>query len=62
MEQPRRLVWVIWIALAWATVVLLGEAWLHRYTTNTAAGRFYRNDRWRGVTLVIEKDGSSRVF
>ncbi|MBR2839132.1 MAG: hypothetical protein IKE55_10140 [Kiritimatiellae bacterium] len=62
MELPRKIGCGIWIALLWATVVLVCEAWLHRYSTNTSAGRFYRNDRWRGVTLVIEKDGSSREF
>lgn len=32
-------------------------SWFHRFTTNTAAGRFYKNDRWTGRTLVVEKNG-----
>lgn len=40
----------LWLGLA---------ACFHRYSTNTAAGRFYKNDRWTGQTLVVEKDGTS---
>ena len=43
------------------TLRLVGVAYFDRYATNTAAGRFYRTDRWKGVTLVIEKDGSQKI-
>lgn len=46
---------VVLLTVVWAT-------WFYRFTTNTAGGRFYRTDRLRGVTLVIEKDGSSRFL
>lgn len=46
----------------WATLAMAWFAWIHRWTTNTANGRFYRTDRWTGRTLVVEKDGSCRLL
>lgn len=37
---------------------MLLHFYFYRYATNTAGGRFYRTDRWRGVTTIVEKDGS----
>ena len=35
----------------------LGSAWIFRFYTNTASGRFYKNYRWTWKTLVVEKEG-----
>lgn len=45
------------VALATAVVVLVCLAWMLRFSTNTAAGRFYKNDRWTWRTLIVEKSG-----
>ena len=37
-------------------------SWFGRYTTNTAGGRFYKNDRWTGETMVVEKDGYTHLL
>ena len=62
MELPRSLVWLVVGVLVWATVALAWTACFRRYTTNTAGGRFYRTDHWRGKTTVVEKDGSRHDF
>lgn len=43
--------------LVFAVLAALWYSWIGRYTTNTAGGRFYKNDRWTGETLVVEKNG-----
>lgn len=48
---------LIAIGMAIAVVVLGCWAWIARFSTNTAAGRFYKNDRWTWKTFVVEKDG-----
>ena len=45
------------IGLAIVAVALVCAVWLCRFYTNTASGRFYKNDRWTWKTLVVEKDG-----
>lgn len=45
------------IGLALAAIALVCWVWLYRFYTNTASGRFYKNDRWTWKTLVVEKDG-----
>ena len=60
MELPRGLVWLVVVVLVWATLALAWQGYLHRYTTNTAGGRFYRTDHFRGTTIVVEKDGTKR--
>ena len=55
MERGKIKERFVWAGIAIA--VLLWWSWLHRYATNTAAGRFYRTDRWRGTTTVVEKNG-----
>ena len=53
----------LWIASLLVVVfVVVWATWFYRYTTNTAGGRFYRTDRLKGITLVIEKDGSNRFL
>ena len=53
----------LWTAsLVVAVLTVIWATWFYRFTTNTAGGRFYRTDRLRGVTLVIEKDGTSRFL
>lgn len=51
-----------WVALIVGVFVFAVWSWTMRYTTNTAAGRFYKNDRWTGKTLVVEKDGSAHIL
>jgi len=46
------------IGILWA----IWYSWFGRYTTNTAGGRFYKNDRWTGETLVVEKDGYTHLL
>lgn len=43
------------LAVVWTT-------WFYRYTTNTAGGRFYKNDRWTGKTTVVEKNGDTHFL
>lgn len=53
--------WFIFLAvigILWAT----WYSWFGRYTTNTAGGRFYKNDCWTGKTLVVEKDGYTHLL
>lgn len=45
------------IGLAIALLALICSVWMLRFHTNTASGRFYKNDRWTWKTLVVEKDG-----
>lgn len=53
-----------WIITGGVFAVLAAAwfSWFGRYSTNTAAGRFYKNDRWTGETLVVEKDGCSHML
>lgn len=47
-----------WLIIAFiAAISIIWSTWFHRFTTNTAGGRFYKTDRWTGCTLVVEKDG-----
>lgn len=48
------------LLVAFGILLVAWMSYFYRFTTNTAGGRFYRTDRWRGVTLVVEKDGSTR--
>ena len=48
---------LIGIGLGIAVLALGAAVWMGRMSTNTAAGRFYKNDRWTWKTLVVEKDG-----
>ena len=53
--------WFIFLAvfgILWA----IWYSWFGRYTTNTAGGRFYKNDRWTGETLVVEKNGYTHLL
>lgn len=48
-----------WTAIISGLMVFCVWAYISRYTTNTAGGRFYKNDRWTGETIAVEKDGTS---
>ncbi len=48
---------LLYVALAIVTVALICTAWMMRFSTNTASGRFYKNDRWTWRTLIVEKSG-----
>ena len=55
--------YILWsLTLLVATFAMIGYLLTHRYTTNTAGGRFYRTDKWQGITIVVEKDGSQRTL
>ena len=58
MELKKTITTGMILLLVWATLALLWASFFYRYTTNTASGRFYKNDRWTGKTIVVEKDGS----
>ena len=62
MAITRGIGWLVGVVLVWATLAIAWQSYMHRYTTNTAGGRFYRTDHLRGVTLCIDKDGTSRQF
>jgi len=53
-----------WILIAGSFAVVLAAwiSWFGRYTTNTAGGRFYKNDRWTGETIVVEKNGYTHLL
>lgn len=51
-----------YFAVVVGLIVFVGWAYISRYTTNTAGGRFYKNDRWTGETIVVEKDGTSHFL
>ena len=59
-RQPMKTLWTASLVLA--VLMVVWATWFYRFTTNTAGGRFYRTDHWKGVTLVIEKDGTSRFL
>ena len=48
---------LIGIGMGIVVLILVATVWMGRMTTNTAAGRFYKNDRWTWKTLVVEKNG-----
>lgn len=48
---------LIAVGMGIVVLIVICCVWMGRMTTNTAAGRFYKNDRWTWKTLVVEKDG-----
>lgn len=46
------------IGLGLVFLIVACCVWMGRMTTNTAAGRFYKNDRWTWKTFVVEKNGT----
>lgn len=53
---------LLFSALACCVFIFCAWAYIFRYTTNTAGGRFYKNDRLTGETIVVEKDGTTHFL